>query len=273
MRVRTVWRRLVSYFGKERMRVDLIGYGDSLTQGTGSDTNYVALLAEELGLPRYANFGYGGCNSRFIAWAVGGIVGYLEPSKAVDAQILDESLTEAIGDSVNLNLNGKTVWINGKRYRVRQTQRGRYTIQRYMPPDAYTPVELSDARISALLYCIWIGTNDHQLKMEYIDAIIEKLQTDRYVVMGLTRLGIDTTTEQEAEALERYGEHWFNVRREIVEHSFETLGLTPTAEDTAAMTQGLIPPSLLHDSVHLNRNGYRCIAKLLAQKIRDNGYV
>ena len=102
--------------------------------------------------------------------------------------------------------------------------------------------------------------------------MISKLPTEQYIVMGLTRLGTDTTVEDELKAYQKYGSHFFNTRIQIINNAFTVLGKTPTSADTTAMASGLMPPSLLYDSTHFKDDGYEAIGKLLAIHVKSLGY-
>lgn len=258
----------------ENGNYSLIAYGDSLTQGAGATTEankYIFQCKTALGAKSAIPFGYGGSGSKAIAFTTGAISGYVPPStRAFSLKYAD--LTSNISIALN-QLNGKTVIIDGTEVVISQTGETAYSLpETYVPADYYKPVVVKNSRYTADIYVIWVGTNDNAYKWDIIDAMIAKLPHEQYVVMGMTRLGTDTTVENELKAYEKYGSHFFNTRVQIINNAFAVLGITPTAEDTTAMNDGLMPPSLLSDAVHFNDDGYEAIGKLLAEHIKALGY-
>ena len=49
-------------------------------------------------------------------------------------------------------------------------------------------------------------------------------------------------------------------------------GLTPTAEDLTAIEANTYPPQIMFDSIHFNKWGYDCIAKLQYKRGKELGY-
>lgn len=252
----------------------LIAYGDSLTTGAGATDSahtYWAVCASQLNMKNRIGFGYGGSQSKAIAFTAGGLSGYVPPNTR-EFPIKYADLTSDVTIAANA-LNGKIVIIDGTEYSIGQTGVTLYTLPNtYTPADIYKPVVIKNSRYKADVYVIWMGTNDGAMQWDIIDAMIAKLPQKNYVVMGLTRLGTDTTVEDEAKAYTKYGSHYFNTRVQIINNAFAVLGTTPTAEDQTAMSNGLMPPSLLYDNTHFNDLGYEAIGKLLALHIKSLGY-
>lgn len=69
-----------------------------------------------------------------------------------------------------------------------------------------------------------------------------------------------------------FGRHYINQRKYMLEYGLSDAGITPTVEDTAAISQGKIPPSLLYDDVHYNDKGYNIIANLVVERGKELGY-
>lgn len=252
----------------------LIAYGDSLTTGAGatsSNNTYWAVCASQLSMKNRIGFGFGGSQSKAIAWTAGALSAYIPPNLNTFA-LKYADLTSNVSIAANA-LNGKTVIVDGAEYVIAQTGVNEYSLPNtYTPSDVYLPIINKNSRYTADVYIIWMGTNDNGMQWDLIDAMIAKLPHKKYVVMGLTRLGTDTTVEDEEKAYRLYGSHYFNTRKQIINNAFALLGTTPTAEDETAMSNGLIPPSLLVDSTHFNDSGYEVIGKLLAKHIQSLGY-
>ena len=252
----------------------IISYGDSLTQGAGTSSwqyNYTNQCRLALGAKNCINYGYGGSASAAIAFTAGALSGYIPPNVRSFA-LKYADLTTDIAIALT-QLNNKEVVVDGNTYTISQTGNTAYSLpSTYTPSDLWLPVRVKNSLNTADIYIIWVGTNDGEYKWDIIDAMISKCQHKQYVVMGLTRLGTDTTVENEQIAYRKYGSHFFNTRIQIINNAFTILGMTPTADDTTAMNSGLMPPSLLTDNVHFNDNGYIAIGKLLAKHIQSLGY-
>lgn len=252
----------------------LIAYGDSLTQGAGSSGYNKAYLQQcktALGAASALHLGYGGSASKAIAFTAGAMSGFIPPNTREFA-LKYADLTTNINIALN-QLNNKQVIIDGAEYVISQSGNTEYSLpDAYIPASIYKPVVVKNSRYTADIYVIWVGTNDGEMKWDIVDAMIAKLPHKKYVVMGLTRLGTDTSVADELKGYEKYGSHYFNTRVQIINNAFGVLGLTPTAEDESAMGAGLMPPSLLSDSTHFNDSGYEAIGKLLAVHIKSLGY-
>lgn len=252
----------------------LIAYGDSLTTGAGatsSNNTYWAVCASQLSMKNRIGFGFGGSQSKAIAWTAGALSAYIPPNlNTFSLKYAD--LTTNVSIAANA-LSGKTVVVDDAEYVITQTGVTEYSLPNtYTPSNVYLPIINKNSRYTADVYVIWVGTNDGSMQWDIIDAMIAKLPHKKFVVMGLTRLGTDTTVEDEAKAYTKYGSHYFNTRMQIISNAFAVLGTTPTAEDEAAISSGLMPPSLLSDSTHFNDSGYEVIGKLLAMHIKSLGY-
>lgn len=252
----------------------LIAYGDSLTQGAGSSGigyRYLDICKTALEAKNDLPLGYGGSTSKAIAFTAGAISAYIPPNLTTFS-LKYADLTSDVSIALN-QLNNKTVIIGGEEYTISQTDSTEYSLpETYTPSDMYLPVVVKSSRYIADIYVIWVGTNDHDYKWDIIDAMISKLPHKQYIVMGLTRLGTDTTVENELKAYEKYGSHFFNTRIQIINNAFPVLDATPDPDDETAMAAGLMPPSLMSDDTHFNNDGYEAIGKLLAIHIKSLGY-
>ena len=261
-------------YAKTKSDYSLIAYGDSLTSGVGSSGfgyRYIDVLRSELRATRAEAFGYGGSGTKAIAFTAGAISAYVPPN-VTSFSLKYADLTSNV-TIVNNQLSGKTVIINGNEYTISQSGETAYSLPNtYTPSGLYLPVTVKNSTYTANIYIIWAGTNDGSLQYDLIDTMISKLPTEQYIVMGLTRLGTDTTVEDELKAYQKYGSHFFNTRIQIINNAFTVLGETPTSADTTAMASGLMPPSLLYDSTHFNDDGYEAIGKLLAIHVKSLGY-
>lgn len=111
-----------------------------------------------------------------------------------------------------------------------------------------------------------------------IERAVDALGTGKYIVCSpyggtaLSQQGIDGLVALESALMSRFGARFFNWRKYLVEEGLTVEGLTPTSNDTAAIAQGLVPPSLLADEVHPNSHGHDAIARRLFQMMEGLGY-
>ena len=250
---------------------DLMGIGDSLMAGTGGDgVSITKECASILGLEKYRVFGFGGSLTKDIGFTFGAFSGYIEPNK----EIFKIKNTDLTGDIwiANNQLNGKTVIVDGKEYIVTQTAKDAFSLNGYTPQNIYVPIHTKESEYTSNVYLIWCGTNDRGYKWDYLDAIVKRIPNNKYVILGLTKYGTDTTVASEAIGMNTYGSHFFNTRLQIINNAFKVLDIEPTTEDVEKMSNGLMPPSLLSDETHFNANGYRAIGILLAKHIKSLNY-
>ena len=252
----------------------LIAYGDSLTYGSGSSGvgyRYIDKCQIALGASNCAAYALPGCGTKAIAFAMGALSGFIPPNVISNFPLKYADLTEDI-TIYNSAFNNRDVIIDGVTYNMTQNGATSYSLpSSYTPANYYKPVIWARARETADIYIIWAGTNGGWNE-DLIDAMIAKLPNKQYIIMGLTRLGVDTSIADEKRAYEKYGSHFFNTRVQIINNAFQILGATPTSSDTAAMAAGQMPPSLLYDTIHFNDNGYDAIGKLLAEHIKSLNY-
>lgn len=69
-----------------------------------------------------------------------------------------------------------------------------------------------------------------------------------------------------------FGKHFLDIRTYLLNYGLQDEGITQTADDTTAVAQGLMPPSLMSDATHFNANGYNVIANQVYIKGRQLGY-
>jgi hypothetical protein len=73
-----------------------------------------------------------------------------------------------------------------------------------------------------------------------------------------------------------YGRNFVNVRKYLASYrALAEAGITPTADDDAAIAAKSVPPSLRSSSgsVHLNAAGHQIQANLFARHITKNGWL
>ena len=97
---------------------------------------------------------------------------------------------------------------------------------------------------------------------------------DKYIVLGLT-IGQKAAWQDLTDAMsERFGDNFIDLRAELSKEEVLTeAGITPTSEDLTAIANGQVPPSLLTDGTHFIDAGYKKIAELVYDKLKELGYI
>lgn len=151
---------------------------------------------------------------------------------------------------------------------------------------------LRDGGLEALPAVIWMGRNDSSVSSP-IERQLERLETTLSAMIRehrdpLRRLIIlpvwnRTTEPQGSPAYERVmaqneviarvgGSMFYDLRRDIIDHGLDAVGLTPTSEDTAMIAQDVPPPSLLGDITHPNSPGSRAVGKLVGNDAKGRNW-
>ena len=262
-------------------------WGDSLTNGVGANGNgYPLKLSTLLGNNYTVNkYGNGGEGCVGIAARQGGYDIYLKPFT------LPKSGTVAI-EFYN-NYDNKIVltnkWginpcyvngiqcefsINGNTYYLEQKNGNSEVVF-----DRPTKLNTLGSMISKKhINIIWAGTNnveDNSIGtiIESIRVMINNLTHDKYIIIGLTSKSYHNDVEEKNKQLwANFGNHFLDIRRYILDFGLEDLNITPSDNDSSAILDGEIPPSLLTDNIHFNETGYELISRLVYQKGKELGY-
>lgn len=106
-----------------------------------------------------------------------------------------------------------------------------------------------------------------------IDMMIDYNTSKKYIIIGMHYfyswvLYNGLTKEQlENAMLLKYGNHYINLRKYMIEYGLADAGLTATETDTEAINNGNVPPSLLYsDGIHGNAYFYNILANLVNKK-------
>ena len=266
--------------------VEICFWGDSLTAGAGGNgTTYPTICVNDLGIKSYKNCGVGGETANTISCRQGGN-SLILPAGKVNRYELSQMLDiygntchplrqGSGGNTVNpILING--VKCNLELYQTSVSDKNAYYIITGYTSElkSETPVKFSGCDINAKINVIFVGQNgpDLDTRLNIIDSMISKCN-EQYIVMGLST-GTETARKNEEKImLNKYGVHFFNTRHLVSKYGCNIVGVNPTASDLTEIAEGSIPSILRSDSVHLNANGYTALGKLLAQKIRANGYI
>ena len=283
-------------------------WGDSLTRGVGVGDSYSKAFPYVLyGLldgREVINCGVGGENTINIASRQGGLPNIVKPfTIPANASKVEVKLTNIYGGSTGILLQGGSAldpttgkyvmttqinpcsingvegtltYENGKYYFSRSENGESVIVSRPTPLITYAMKSMRDN-----INIIWIGTNGGFTTsaelIECIEAMIDYMSpiNKKYIVIGIHHL-VSTVTEM-FETIEKnmamhFGRHYINERKYMIEYGLSDAGITPTSEDTTAISQGKIPPSLLYDDVHYNDKGYNIIATLASERGKELGY-
>lgn len=283
-------------------------WGDSLTRGVGVGSSYSKAFPYVLyGLldgREVINCGVGGENTINIASRQGGLPNIVKPfTIPSNASKVEVKLTNIYGGSTGILLQGGSAldpttgkyvmtaqinpcsingvegtltYENGKYYFSRSENGESVIVSRPTPLITYAMKSMRDN-----INIIWIGTNGGFTTsaelIECVEAMIDYMSpiNKKYIVIGIHHL-VSTVAEM-FETIEKnmamhFGRRYINQREYMIEYGLSDAGITPTNEDTAAISQGKIPPSLLYDDVHYNDKGYNIIANLVVERGKELGY-
>ena len=283
-------------------------WGDSLTRGVGVGNSYSKaypyVLYGLLDGRKVINCGVGGENTINIASRQGGLPNIVKPfTIPVNASKVEVKLTNIYGGSTGILLQGGSAldpttgkyvmtaqinpcsingvegtltYENGKYYFSRSENGESVIVSRPTPLITYAMKSMRDN-----INIIWIGTNGGFTTsaelIECIEAMIDYMSpiNKKYIVIGIHHL-VSTVTET-FETIEKnmamhFGRHYINQRKYMIEYGLSDAGITPTVEDTTAISEDKIPPSLLYDTVHYNDKGYNIIANLAVERGKELGY-
>ena len=131
---------------------------------------------------------------------------------------------------------------------------------------------------------IWMGRNNlgTELPTTYLPGMIEHLSTarKRVVVLSVTNSpdeGIGTERYELFQAVNEElrvmgGECFLDVRRWLIDEGLAAVGITPTAEDTAAVAVDAVPPSLTSDGIHFTTAAQTAIGTWLHTQLGALGW-
>lgn len=127
---------------------------------------------------------------------------------------------------------------------------------------------------------IFTGTYDPNIEngifrtITYQRAIINQLDTDKYIVVSLTdKNRFPIVRDMNSVLAEEHGEHFLDFRSYLLSDGLNDANITPTEEDTEAIDNGYIPPSFLKDETHGNGKFNDLLAEQLLEKMIDLGYL
>lgn len=281
--------------------------GDSLTYGYGASpgsTDYPTVLTKLCGKTVY-NLGVSGESTDEILARQGGFPAIINPviipadTSNVEITFIGtvniggENTTLLRKDSGKLvnpviidGVEGNISASNNKYYFTRLKDGTAHEVKR---PQYVITKEMREHKDD--IQIIFMGTNggwmitadDAETRIKkltsQIDMMIDYNTSKKYIIIGMHYfyswvLYNGLTKEQlENAMLLKYGNHYINLRKYMIEYGLADAGLTATEKDTEAINNGNVPPSLLYsDGIHGNAYFYNILANLVNKKGIELGY-
>lgn len=271
----------------------VVVWGDSLTEGTGGDGVTYPNVLEKLAGCEVKNYGVYAEATTCIAGRQGGMPQLVHPV-TIPAEVTDVEVKIENGDGDydmllvfgDAGINPCTIagvegklWMNtdtGVRKFTRSTAGEEVVLKDYTPIETFA---MKDKRPDDILV-IFIGSNDDPTPATVQNVIdvqrdmIAYAGVDRYVIIGLTsKRKMPMAAEVNEVFAKEYGEHFLDVRKDLIEHGLQDSGIEATEEDKADIANGMIPRSLLTDESHGNAAYYTVIGEQLYKKMQELGYL
>lgn len=272
----------------------LAGWGDSMTTDHGALNNaQIALVAADLGVGVYDG-GWSGHTPTEIAFRAGALPVHLTvsggtiPASGTVAATVTPTLGwwhfKSIPASV-MTADGAVISILLKHASDAPGDAPVWTVEQVA---GTTPARVLDG--SRIVYTTpkramqypaiyWVGRNDPD-EERVLDALEAMVAThrdpgDRLLILPIfNRINSPEGSASyirdmaiNAKIRERWPHYFFDSRRRLIDYGLQILGMTPTAEDVAAIAEDRIPPSLMLDITHLNVPGRRAHSRILATEI------
>lgn len=122
------------------------------------------------------------------------------------------------------------------------------------------------------------GFEDTADLIRQYQAMIAYSRSDRYIVIGYHKPNMVMPTVQRMQEMEdslrqAFGDHYINLRSYMVDNGLKDASLSPTPADLDAVTKGEVPPQLIPDGCHFTSVGYRLLARLVEERMKQLGYV
>lgn len=142
-----------------------------------------------------------------------------------------------------------------------------------------TKIITNGSRQKGGILVIWAGSNNSpdatemESLLPWIDNMISYNGNDKYIVLGLTCKSYMADIVNVNKVLaKKYGFHFLDIRRYLLDYGLADAAITPTAQDTTDIAAGEIPTSLRVDEIHFNDAGYTIIGNLVYKKGVELGY-
>ena len=224
-------------------------------------------------------------------YAIGGqgIAGILSRTNTIDLQITsptiitnDAELIFVNGAPINNQGNGNigALMLNGNAFNIEYTADNKVIAKNVKSPitNSGETIKTSICDTDFTLYVYWCGTNNMQ--GGNVDFFIQSFEQiiathPNSLILGITwdtsNMGLELVKAIDEAATKKFGNRFLPLHDNIVKYGLSYNGLTPTSEDTEAINNNLIPPSLRADAVHFNAYGQTYVAHLVQERMRTLG--
>lgn len=279
-------------------------WGDSRIQNGSGTTSIDKYLADMLGANR-VNHGYSGQGSGQIALRMGANECYvtLENNKITNG---DNTITYVWvnhgASNINLmqNANAATsgvlcniAGVEGYfwNYAGQPKFTPRYTLYEDVPTIPRTKVFVSKSMYYRYII-IWAGKNDfsnyteegfHEYLADTVSAMANIIPHNQFIILGETASSIAsyqyggaarTVMDKYNKIMaRRYPDNFIDIQAELSQHGLEMADITPSEDDEYALSVGLLPPSLMSDTIHQNPTCRLVIAKIIYQFMKDKKWI
>ena len=261
-----------------------IFWGDSITAGAGASAYedcFVSKYAEMMGFNSIINAGVGGETIYTIAARQGGNTVF---APAGNPSTNSFPLVDPLGNYVRPLVGGylvgnvdpytRTVKLNNVAGNLSRLSADNYQIAVNTNLLNETPIQFPGQNYTGDITIIFAGTNNWDPEkptqdIDYINMMLQNITNKKYIIMGIYKAYNET---YENAMFAAFGNHFFNTRKMLSEYGLTVENIVPTEEDTEAMQNHLVPPSLLSDEIHPNDYGHEAIAKFLYQHTLFLGY-
>lgn len=273
--------------------------GDSHTAGISTYTPYPSVLSELIG-GSYSvlNFGAGGDGASDITARQGALYAVCDPCTVADSQSYTNNIPlklysgddlrqfglkwvginkDALTGDLNCLLGDRPVYVSfdsTNYFKIRPVSTGGGDIVITRPTKITTTYMQTGYKSHVLVLCM--GSNDVSTvsiqKLADWNRLIAK-QYQRYIIVGEPTV-LNSTNRADYNALmyAYFGTHYIDINSYMIKYGLSDAGITPTAEDEQAISQGNTPPSLMYDTVHYNQSGINIMATQIYKKGQDLGY-
>lgn len=232
----------------------IVGWGDSMMQGAGGNgDNIISIVARELNISVYYNFGVGGLTSDNVVFLSGGKDFKV---KVNDSLKLIEYPTIPFNEQTYPSRNVEIDGVNGELIRENYN----FYLRGFESFDEEKIIKFKDAEKNKnSLVIIWVGRNDSQYN-NTIENIKAMTEGNNAFVLSICNATWDEEGSELYERIERlntelrnfYGDRFIDVREVLYKDS-----------------ENIPSEEFLSDGVHLNSRGYEVVGKYVAQKVLE----
>ncbi len=266
---------------------DISCWGDGLTTGSDSDGPSYPEFLSQLTHLNVHNMGVNREDSATIATRQGGrqiivdnitIPSTTTPVKIGTSNTLYNNANELIRPMIKREAGINPVTLNGiegtlsvdensptNYYFTRNTEGEAVDIQEPTPLLTVASKENKDD-----ITIIFIGQNGGYDSINALinqqKAMIEHLEHDKYLILGLTTGTKSERHELESQLLDTYQDKFINLREYLSTSGLEDANIEPTTDDLEDMKLGKVPSSLLVNNTIIGNHIYH---ELIAKKIYD----